>query len=124
MASFLDRANNQNSASPARKFAPDQKPLVLVVEDHEDTRFMLQYLLEMRGCRVAMAEDGVMAVRAARSEHPDLILMDTSLPRLDRLAATRLTRGAAALHDIPIIFVSGHAHPRSEEHTSELQSRK
>jgi DNA-binding response OmpR family regulator len=111
MATLLHRSNTAKRALPSRSSAPDQQPLVLIVEDHDDTRFLLQYLLEMRGCRVAMAEDGVMAVRVAWSEHPDLILMDASLPRLDGLAATRLIRGVAALNDIPIIFLSGHAHP-------------
>jgi DNA-binding response OmpR family regulator len=111
MATLLHRSNNSKGAPLPRSSAPDQKPLVLVVEDHDDTRFMLQYLLEMRGCRVAMAEDGVMAVWAAWSQHPDLILMDASLPRLDGLAATRLIREVAALNDIPIIFLSGHAQP-------------
>lgn len=111
MATLLQRLNKPKGAHPPRSSAPEQKPLVLVVEDHDDTRFLLQYLLEIRGCRVAVAEDGVMAVRAAWSEHPDLILMDASLPRLDGLAATRLIRGVAALHNIPIVFLSGHAHP-------------
>jgi CheY-like chemotaxis protein len=85
------------------------KPLVLVVEDHDDTRFMLEYLLGIHGCRVAVALDGLMAVRLAESQHPDLILMDASLPRLDGLAATRRIRETPALRDVPIIFLSGHA---------------
>jgi CheY-like chemotaxis protein len=82
---------------------------VLVVEDHDDTRFLLTYLLEMWGCRVAMAQDGEAAVRMAEQTCPDLILMDASLPRLDGLAATRRIRELARLHDVPIIFLSGHA---------------
>jgi CheY-like chemotaxis protein len=111
MTTLLERSRDQESAPAESSFAGDRKPLVLVVEDHDDTRLMLQYLLELRGCRVAVAHDGVMAVRAAWSEHPDLILMDASLPRLDGLAATRLIRGVAALHHVPIVFLSGHAHP-------------
>lgn len=91
--------------------ATSVKPLVLVVEDHDDTRFMLEYLLEIRGCRVIVAEDGEIAVRVAESQCPDLILMDTSLPRLDGLAATRQIRELAALHDVPIIFLSARAEP-------------
>lgn len=92
-----------------RPGATSVKPLVLVVEDHDDTRFMLEYLLEMRGCRVVVALDGEMAVRVAESQCPDLILMDATLPRLDGLAATRRIRALALLHDVPIIFLSGHA---------------
>jgi DNA-binding response OmpR family regulator len=111
MTTLLHRSNAPKGLLPPRGSARHQKPLVLIVEDHEDTRFMLQYVLEMRGCRVALAEDGVTAVRAAWSEHPDLILMDAALPRLDGMAATRLIRRVAALNDVPIIFLSGHAHP-------------
>jgi DNA-binding response OmpR family regulator len=82
---------------------------VLVVEDHDDTRFMLRYLLEMWGCRVAMAEDGETAVRVAERTHPDLILMDAGLPGLDGLAATRQIRDTPALARVPVVFLSGHA---------------
>jgi DNA-binding response OmpR family regulator len=87
------------------------KPLVLVVEDHDDTRFMLEYLLGMHGCQVVIAEDGEMAVRVAERTRPDLILMDATLPRLDGLAATRRIRELATLHDVPIVFLSSHAQP-------------
>jgi DNA-binding response OmpR family regulator len=92
-----------------RRQAASNGPLVLVVEDHDDTRFMLEYLLGMRGLRVVVAEDGEMAVRVAEIEHPDLILMDATLPRLDGLAATRRIRETAALACVPIVFLSGHA---------------
>jgi len=82
---------------------------VLVVEDHDDTRFMLKYLLESRGCRVALAEDGETAVRVAEQTHPDLILMDAGLPRVDGLAATRRIRKTPALACVPVVFLSGHA---------------
>jgi DNA-binding response OmpR family regulator len=82
---------------------------VLVAEDHDDTRFMLMYLLELRGYRVVSAEDGLTAVCMAEQERPDLILMDASLPRLDGLAATRRIRGLDALARVPIVFLSGHA---------------
>lgn len=113
MTSLSSQAQTRTAAPPTRARAPHVKPLVLVVEDHEDTRFMLIYLLEVWGYRVSVAADGEAAVQAAEQEHPDLILMDTSLPRLDGLAATRRIRAAPALHAVPIIFLSGHAHPAS-----------
>lgn len=82
---------------------------MLVVEDHEDTRFMLMYLLERRGCRVELAEDGEAAVRLAEQTQPDLILMDAGLPRMDGLAATRRIRKTPALACVPVVFLSGHA---------------
>jgi CheY-like chemotaxis protein len=84
-------------------------PLVLVVEDHDDTLFLLTYLLGMRGCRVQVARDGEQAVRMAEAELPDLVLMDISLPRLDGLQATRRMRETESLRTIPVVFISGHA---------------
>jgi DNA-binding response OmpR family regulator len=86
-------------------------PLVLVVEDHEDTRFLLRYVMETHGYRVIEAADGEQGVVVASTTHPDLILMDTDLPHVDGLAATKRIR--AMLHDVPIIFISGHAQPEA-----------
>jgi len=87
---------------------------VLVVEDHEDTRFMLKTMLEMRGLSVVEATDGEAAIAVAEREHPDLILMDGSLPSLDGFAATRRIRELAFARDVPIVFLSGHAQPATE----------
>jgi CheY-like chemotaxis protein len=87
------------------------KPLVLVVEDHEDTRFMLRTVLERSGCHVVEAADGFEAVEIAGREQPDLILMDGSLPILGGLAATRLIRQNTLLEDVFIIALSGWATP-------------
>lgn len=111
MATLLRRPNDRTDAPPARRQAVGVKPLVLVVEDHDDTRLMLMYLLERRGCRVALAEDGETAVRVAEQTRPDLILMDAGLPRMDGLAAARRIRKTPALARVPIVFLSGHAQP-------------
>lgn len=104
-----------STRSPGALFAQGSPvsaaPLVLVVEDHEDTRFMLRTILEMRGIRVTEAVDGEEAVRAAEALHPDLVLMDGSLPRLDGLTATRRIREREDGHKVPIVILSGHADP-------------
>lgn len=89
-------------------------PLVLVAEDHEDTRFLLRTILERRGLAVVEAGDGEEAVSLAERETPDLILMDGSLPRLDGVSATRRMRGLESLARVPIIFISGHAAPQQQ----------
>lgn len=109
MASLLRRTDDRTDAPPARRQAASIKPLVLVVEDHDDTRFLLTYLLDRRGCRVASAADGETAVRVAEQTHPDLILMDADLPRVDGLEATRRIRETPALACVPIVFLSGRA---------------
>jgi two-component system cell cycle response regulator DivK len=90
-------------------------PLVLIVEDHQDTRFMLRTILEMRGSVIVVeAENGEVATALAESLRPDLILMDGTLPLLDGFAATRRIRELTSGRDVPIIFLSGHALPASE----------
>ena len=92
----------------------ESAPLVMVAEDHEDTRVMLRTALERRGLAVVEAGDGEEAVSLAERETPDLILMDGSLPRLDGFAATRRMRGVASLSRVPIVFLSGHAGPQAQ----------
>ena len=83
-------------------------PVVMVVEDFEDNRFMMRRLLEMSGYRVLEAINGEEAVELAHRERPQLILMDLSLPQLDGLAATRRIRQHADLREVPIVAVSAH----------------
>jgi len=111
MNTLLHRQNGWANGSPVPRPGRGVEPLVLVAEDHEDTRFMLEYLLKMRACQVVAAEDGETAVRLAEDTRPDLILMDANLPGMDGLAAARRIREMAALKDVPIVFLSGHAQP-------------
>lgn len=87
--------------------------LFLVVEDFEDSRFMMRRLLEMAGYRVVEASDGEQAVKIAVEARPVLILMDLSLPKLDGLAATRQIRQKRSLKGVPIVAVSAHDSPQS-----------
>ncbi len=101
-------------AYPAQRSPASTRPLTLIVEDHEDTRFLLRTMLEMRGVRVVEAENGETATALAESMHPDLILMDGTLPLLDGFAATRRIRELTSGRDVPIVFLSGHVQPASE----------
>jgi CheY-like chemotaxis protein len=96
-----------------------EKQLFLVVEDFEDSRFMMRRLLEMAGYDVVEASDGQQAVELAVQERPALILMDLSLPKLDGLAATRLIRQHRDVSKIPIIAVSAHDSPESRSEALE-----
>lgn len=90
-------------------------PIVLIVEDHEDTRLLYRYLLEGNGCRVIEAADGEEAISKAQSNQPDIILMDSSLPHVDGLTATVRIRMLESLRAVPIIFCSGHAQPQARD---------
>ncbi|MEO6393324.1 MAG: response regulator [Pyrinomonadaceae bacterium] len=81
---------------------------ILVVEDHEDSRLMMQTLLELDGFRVFTASNGPQAIKLAGERHPDAILMDINLPDCDGLAATRQIRRDPANADIPIIALTAY----------------
>ena len=87
--------------------------LILVVEDFEDSRFMMRRLLEMAGYSVVEASDGEQAVELAVQERPALILMDLSLPKLDGLAATKKDPPTQGVRGVPIVAVSAHDSPES-----------
>ena len=85
------------------------RPLVLVADDHEDTRLLFRTVLEARGYSVVEAADGEETVHTAERARPDMILMDGSLPRLSGVDATRRIRSSDHIGHVPIIFISGHA---------------
>ena len=82
---------------------------ILLVEDNELNRDMLSRRLKRKGYEVLIALDGVEGVAMARSETPDLILMDMSLPVLDGWEATRQLKAAPETQTIPIIALTAHA---------------
>src|SRR5258708_36007091 len=84
-------------------------PRVLLVEDNEMNRDMLSRRLARRGFDVLIAVDGEQGVRMAKSEMPDLILMDMSLPVLDGWGAARQIKADACTHSIPLIALTAHA---------------
>ena len=79
---------------------------ILVAEDTEDSRHLMKILLEMSGYVVIEAEDGQQAVKSAAELHPDLILMDMSMPIMDGLSATKAIRESDKKPKIPIIAVT------------------
>jgi len=96
--------DQRNSPSPHLN---DNNPLVLIAEDHDDTREMLRILLNMMGCRVIEAKDGEQAMSVAETSHPDLILLDVKMPLLDGLTVTRLIRSHPILNEVPIVLTTG-----------------
>jgi len=82
---------------------------VLVVEDNEMNRDMLSRRLTRRGFQVIFAVDGQQGVDLARSERPDIILMDMSLPVMDGWEATRRVKSDDATSSVPVIGLTAHA---------------
>jgi len=84
-------------------------PKVLLVEDNEMNRDMLSRRLTRRGFEVVFAADGQQGVDLARSEKPDIILMDMSLPVMDGWEATRRIKADGTMRRIPVIGLTAHA---------------
>ena len=82
---------------------------ILIVEDNEMNRDMLSRRLERKGFEVVMAEDGSKGVDMSKSESPDLILMDLSLPVMDGWEATSTIKADGSTKNIPIIVLTAHA---------------
>jgi len=84
-------------------------PKILLIEDNEMNRDMLSRRLTKRGYEVSIAVDGAEGLEKARSEAPDLILMDMSLPVIDGWEATRQLKSEDATRGIPVVALTAHA---------------
>jgi two-component system, cell cycle response regulator DivK len=93
---------------------------VLLVEDNEDNRTIYSTMLRHLGYQVIEAVDGVEAVALARSEHPDIILMDISIPGIDGWEATRILREDPSTRATPIIALTAHALADDRERAAEV----
>ena len=93
----------------------EHKQCILVVDDSQDMRDLLQRLLERAGYRVVVAEDGQASLTQAKLHHPDLILMDLSLPDMDGWEAVGHLRKMREFGTIPILAVTAHVSPREAE---------
>ncbi len=82
--------------------------LVLIVDDYDDSREMYAEFLELSGFRVCQARDGGQGLAKARELHPDVILMDLSLPVLDGWEAIKRLKTDSSTKHIPVIALSGH----------------
>jgi two-component system cell cycle response regulator DivK len=82
---------------------------VLLVEDNEMNRDMLSRRLIRRGFQVVFALDGQQGIDLARSDRPDIILMDMSLPVIDGWEATRRLKSDDATRSVPVIGLTAHA---------------
>jgi two-component system, cell cycle response regulator DivK len=92
-----------------------ERPLILVAEDYSDARELLQECLQLEGFDVVVASNGEEAVRRARVELPDAVVMDLSMPVLDGYDATRQLKQDVRTREIPVVAHSGHLMPRHTE---------
>ena len=82
---------------------------ILIADDHEDNRELLQLLLLGAGYNVKEARDGSECLTLALSEHPDLIVMDLSMPMMDGWGVFRELKNDDLTRSIPCMAVTAHA---------------
>lgn len=87
---------------------------VLVVDDEEPILELLKYNLEKHGFEVKTAENGHVAVEVARKFHPDLVLLDIMMPKMDGVEACRQIRAMPELTNVFIVFLTARAEEYSE----------
>ncbi len=87
---------------------------VLIVDDEEATREILQIILEMTGYQVYSAEDGEDALEKVANHLPDIILLDMMMPKMDGLTVCRHLRDQPQTAHLPIIILSGNSFDRVE----------
>src|SRR5205807_2193451 len=95
---------------------------VLLVEDNEDNRIVYSTILRHFGYSVTEALNGEEGIAKARSEKPDLILMDISIPIIDGWEATQVLKHDPDTRDIPIIALTAHALASDREKAKEVGS--
>jgi two-component system cell cycle response regulator DivK len=89
--------------------------LVLIVDDHFDNRAIYRSIFVHLGYEVVEAVDGDEAITMAGARHPDVILMDMTLPGRDGWSATRALKAAPTTAGIPIIALTAHASEADRE---------
>ena len=93
---------------------------VLLVEDEKNIILGVRTCLDAVGYQVEIAEDGEEALKAVRREHPDLILLDLLLPKVDGFEVLKVLKGDAATSSIPIIVLTAKAEEEDRQRALDL----
>jgi CheY-like chemotaxis protein len=93
--------------------------LILVVDDHAESREICSRLLAQEGFRVATAINGLDGIVKALSLRPDAIVMDLAMPDLDGLDCTRQLATSSLTREIPVIVLTAHATPEARERAAD-----
>jgi CheY-like chemotaxis protein len=92
-----------------------RQPLILVVEDHEDSLLLMSYALELVGCGCICQKDSSSTLLVAREYQPDLILLDILLPGLSGLDVARSLKEEPLTCEIPVVAVTALTGEKEQE---------
>jgi PAS domain S-box-containing protein len=93
--------------TPSTEWERTSRQRVLVVDDNHDSADSMTMMLKLLGHEVALAYDGIEAVERAETFHPEIILMDVGMPKLNGLDAARRIREQSWGREITIIALTG-----------------
>jgi len=99
---------------------PDSPQTILLVEDNDDNLRIYSTILTYAGYNVLEATDGESGLATARSEQPNLILMDVSIPKIDGWEVTRILKADPATATIPVVALTAHALASDRERATEI----
>jgi len=88
---------------------------IQLIEDNEQNRYLLTFLLQNKGHQVLAAIDGLSGIEMARSNEPDLILLDIQLPAMHGYDVAAALRQIDSLQQTPIVAVTSYAMPGDRE---------
>jgi CheY-like chemotaxis protein len=98
----------QASGGEAVSMAPDEEVGVLFIEDDPAVAEMYKLKLELDGYTVTVAKDGEEGLQMANEAPPDIIFLDTRLPKMDGFAVLERLRSAERTREIPVIILSNY----------------
>lgn len=93
---------------------------ILIADDEEDVKVVVQLFLESKGYEILTAYDGLDAVEKIQSEKPDLVLLDIMMPLIDGFEVCKKIKDIPELADIPIIMMSASSHAESKQRGIEV----
>lgn len=92
-----------------------QQPLVLAVEDHDDSLLLISYALESLGCRFICQRDSSATLLVAKEHQPDLIMLDILLPSINGIEVVRYLKQEPLTQNIPVVAVTALATKGDQE---------
>ena len=95
---------------------------ILIIEDEDSIRILLSRFLQRKGFETILAEDGLEGVEIAKKVHPDLIILDVIMPRMDGLTAGRLIKNYKPLRNVPMIFLTAACEDKDIKGAQEAQA--
>jgi two-component system alkaline phosphatase synthesis response regulator PhoP len=88
---------------------------ILIADDEEDVKAVVQLFLESKGYLTVTAFDGLDAIERAKEEHPDLIILDIMMPIIDGFEVCKKLKADPSLAKIPVIMLSASSHSESKQ---------